>query len=370
MKEMNATTLRERLEAGETLEVVDIRESDEFDAWHIFGSRNVPVYAALGQGNADSLTQQAESLPNDRPIVTVCRAGRMSQHAAGLLQSMGFEAISLAGGIRGWGAVWSVAEIPFEDATAFLQIRRNGKGCLSYLFGKDGEACVVDPCVEVDAYLTLARDHGLRITQVVETHVHADHLSRARELARLTGASLLLPRNDRVTYEYEPITDGADLTLGGLRVEAISTPGHTGESTCYLVDGQVLLTGDTLFASAVGRPDLEKGDEGADAGAHALFNSLQDKLLGRFDDMRFYPGHTSDPIGFDRQPIGGTIAGARRDLDLLGLDEQPFVERILSSLQSKPPNHHAIIAVNEGKQDLGLNDPLDVEAGPNRCAAG
>ena len=131
-----------------------------------------------------------------------------------------------------------------------------------------------------------------------------------------------------------------------------------------------MLTGDTLFSSAVGRPDLEKGDAGADAGAHALYASLQQKLLGRFDEMRFYPAHTSDPIGFDREPIGGSIATARAELDLLTLGEQAFVDRILASLQPKPPNHHAIIAVNEGKQELGLTDPLDVEAGPNRCAAG
>ena len=152
MSEMNATTLRERLEAGESLEVVDIREENEFEAWHIFGSRNVPVFNALGQGRGEGLAQQAESFPRDRPIVTVCRAGRMSQRAADLLESMGFETINLAGGIRGWGAVWSISEIPFEGATAFFQIRRNGKGCLSYLFGKDGQACVVDPSVEVDAY--------------------------------------------------------------------------------------------------------------------------------------------------------------------------------------------------------------------------
>ena len=370
MKEMNATALRERLEAGESLEVVDIREGDEFDAWHIFGSRNVPVYNALRAGRTEGLAQQAETLPSDRPIVTVCRAGLVSKRAADLLESMGFEAISLAGGIRGWGAVWSVAEIASKSDTVFLQIRRNGKGCLSYLFGTDGQACVVDPCVEVDAYLEIAREKALRITQVLETHVHADHLSRARELARLTGANLLLPRNDRVIYDYEPVTDDADLTLGGLPVEAIATPGHTGESMCYLVDGKVLLTGDTLFASAVGRPDLEKGDEGADAGAHALFSSLHEKLLERFDDVRFYPAHTSDPIGFDRQPIGGSIATARRELDLLALAEQPFVDRILNSLRPKPPNHHGIIAVNEGKQDLGPIDPLDIEAGPNRCAAG
>jgi len=371
MKEMNAITLRERLEAGEALEVLDIRETDEFDSWHIYGSRNIPVYDALREGADGGLTEKAGDLSTDNPVVTVCRTGVMSKRAVALLESAGFEAINLAGGIRGWGAVWSIAGVPFEkDGAVFLQIRRNGKGCLSYLFGCDGQACVVDPCVDVDAYLETAKEHGLKIVQVVETHVHADHLSRARELVRITGADFLMPRNARVTYEYNAIDDGADLTLGGLRVEAISTPGHTGESTCYLVEGQVLLTGDTLFATAVGRPDLEKGDEGAEDGAHMLFGSLHEKLLDRFEDIPFYPAHTSDPIGFDRQPIGSTMAASRSKQALLALDEPAFVERILGSLQAKPPNHHGIIAVNEGKKDLGLIDPLDVEAGPNRCAAG
>jgi glyoxylase-like metal-dependent hydrolase (beta-lactamase superfamily II)/rhodanese-related sulfurtransferase len=371
MEEMNAIALRERLEAGEALSVVDIRETDEFDSWHIFGSRNIPVYDALRAGEEVDLAAKTDGLSTASPVVTVCRSGVMSKRAAALLESAGFKAISLQGGIRGWGAVWSVAGVPFDkDGAVFLQIRRNGKGCLSYLFGRDGQACVVDPCVDVDAYLETAKDAGLKIVQVLETHVHADHLSRARELARITGADLLLPRNERVTYDYVAIDDGSDLTLGGMRVEAIGTPGHTGESTCYLVEDQVLLTGDTLFATAVGRPDLEKGDAGAEDGAHLLFGSLREKLLGRFEDIPFYPAHTSDAIGFDKQPIGGTIAETRKEQSLLALDEPAFVERILGSLQAKPPNHYGIIAVNEGKKDLGAIDPLDVEAGPNRCAAG
>lgn len=369
MKEMNAAALRERLESGHPIDVIDIRETDEFDSWHIFGSRNIPVYNALRDGDDGGLAAKAGAPKHT--VVTVCRSGNVSKRAAALLESAGFEAISLAGGMRGWGAVWSIAEVPFDkDDALFLQIRRNGKGCLSYLFGRNGEACVVDPCVDVDAYLETAKQAGLSITQVLETHVHADHLSRARELARITGADLLLPRNERVTYDYVALDDGAELTLGGMRVEAISTPGHTGESTCYLVEGRVLLTGDTLFATAVGRPDLEKGDAGAAHGAQLLFGSLHEKLLDRFDDIPFYPAHTSDPIGFDRQPIGGTTATSRAEQPLLSLDRQTFVERILGSLQAKPPNHHGIIAVNEGRQDLGTIDPLDVEAGPNRCAAG
>ena len=371
MQEINALTLRERLEANDAIEVVDIRDQSEFDSWHIFGSRNVPVYSALKMGDDASLMQRANELPKDKTLVTVCRAGFMSQRAAILLGSLGFDVLSLNGGIRGWGAVWSVAPIEMaREGATMLQVRRNGKGCLSYLFGVGGEAAVVDPSVDVDAYLELAKSLGLKIVQVIETHVHADHLSRARELARLTGADLLMPENDRVQFDYQPIHDGTKMQLGGLEVEAIATPGHTGESCCYLVDGQLLLTGDTLFATAVGRPDLERGDEGADAGAHALFASLHEKLLKRFDAMVFYPAHTAGPVGFDQQPICGRFDEIREQQELLKLDEPAFVDRVLASLQEKPPNHHGIIAVNEGTQDLGGVDPLDVEAGPNRCAAG
>ena len=371
MREMTALELRQQLEAGEAIDVVDIRDEPEFVGWNIHGSRNVPVYSQLKMGDDHSLVARVDEIPKDKTIVTVCRAGFMSQRAALILEQFGYDVISLQGGIRGWGAVWSVAPIETGvEGAVFLQVRRNGKGCLSYLFGKDGEAAVVDPSVDVDAYLEIAQQHGLKISQVVETHVHADHLSRARELARLTGAPLLMAQNDRVQYDYEPVGDGTQLQLGGLQVEAIATPGHTGESLCYLVEGRLLLTGDTLFATAVGRPDLEQGDEGAEEGAHALYRSLHTRLLSRFESLPFYPAHTSDAVGFDQKPIGGDLSDTREQQPLLQLDESAFVTRVLDSLQAKPPNHHAIISINEGKQELGLVDPLDVEAGPNRCAAG
>ena len=255
MTEITVSELKTRLEAGEPVAVVDIRESDEYTGWHIYGSRNVPVYNAIGSNRLDLVERGAKDLPADHLVVTVCRVGLRSRTAAAAFRQLGLDAVSLIGGIRGWGAVWTEARIVLEsgpDAT-FLQIRRNGKGCLSYLIGTDGEAVVVDPSVEVSAYLDIAEREGLRVTHVLETHVHADHLSRARELCTITGAELVMPPNDRVTYPYTPIEDGGVLPVGGLSLEAIATPGHTGESTCYLVNGEALLTGDTLFVESVAR---------------------------------------------------------------------------------------------------------------------
>ena len=197
MNQITVSELKAQLVAGDTVEVVDIRASDEYSGWHIHGSRNVPVYNALRGGSDRSLIDGASSLPRDQPIVTVCRMGIMSQKAASALSALGFDAHSLVGGIRGWGGVWSEAHIPLMavEGAELVQVRRNGKGCLSYIVGSAGEAAVVDPSVDSEVYLRAAERDDLRITRVLETHVHADHLSRARELCEATGAKLTMRDN-------------------------------------------------------------------------------------------------------------------------------------------------------------------------------
>jgi glyoxylase-like metal-dependent hydrolase (beta-lactamase superfamily II) len=159
------------------------------------------------------------------------------------------------------------------------------------------------------------------------------------------------------------------MEVGGIPIEAIATPGHTSESTCYLVGEHVLLTGDTLFTDAVGRPDLERGDAGAREGARALFRSLR-TLLERFDDPRFHATHTAGSIGFDGEPIGASLAAARERIELLRAGELEFVDSVLRSLRAKPPNFESIIAVNEGRTRIDPEDALEIEAGPNCCAVG
>jgi glyoxylase-like metal-dependent hydrolase (beta-lactamase superfamily II) len=370
MQEIGAQELKDRLEAGDSLRVLDIREADEYAGWHIHGSSNLPVYDALRREENDTLLDGSGDFPKDEQLVVVCRAGILSRKAAALLSGAGFNACSLSGGMRGWSQVWSEAAVP-DIRFKLIQLRRNGKGCLSYFFGGEGQAAVVDPSVEIGAYLRLAEREGMKISRVLETHVHADHLSRARELCAATGATLVLPANERVTYPYTATRDGDTMTVGGVSVETILTPGHTMESACYLLDGNgPLLTGDTLFVDAVGRPDLERGAAGAEAGARALYASLRHRLFDRFESVTVLPAHHGQPIGFGGEPIGSSLADIRPRLELLELEEEVFVSRVIASLQAKPPNHETIIAMNEGKAQLAGIDPRDLEAGPNRCAAG
>jgi len=372
MSEITAEQLKDGLGSATPPLVLDIRPPAEYEAWHIEGAINLPVYDSLKAGNVEEAVHAFEGLPTDRPLVAVCRAVFISQKAAHLLERMHKKVTSLQGGMRGWGAVWTEARIPLTSAptATLLQVRRNGKGCLSYVLIDGDQAAVVDPSVSTDAYLELVARHGARVTMVLETHVHADHLSRARDLALHTMAELIYPQNDRLTFLYRAVRDGDRLRVGAVELEVMATPGHTGESVCYRIGDDVLLTGDTLFTSAVGRPDLEKGSAGAEAGAHMLWASLHGKLQGLPGGLRVLPAHHAAAIGFDGTPVAATLADLRTGLDLLQVPEDAFVARILGLLQAKPPNFEMVVAVNEGKAGLEGIDPLDVEAGPNRCAVG
>ena len=363
---ITADALRRRLEAGQPVTVLDIRPASEFEEWHVPGSRNVPAYEALKQGKAGPIADL--SLPEDGPVVTVCGAGKTSRAAARLLQGRGETAYSLEGGIRSWSLAWNTAEVDPGDAAArIIQIRRTGKGCLSYLIGAGGEAAVIDASLPPEVYVSLAEERGWRITHVLDTHVHADHLSRSRLLAGRAEATLHLPEQERSRFDFAPMHDGNVLTVGDVHLRALRTPGHTGESTCYLLDDVALFTGDTLFTDGVGRPDLEATGKEAQARAEALYDSLQRLLCDVSHEALVLPGHTSQPAPFDEILIGDTMEAVRGRTETLSLAKDAFVERILGRIPPTPPNYERIVELNEAGQ-AEVEDLLDLEAGANRCA--
>ena len=177
-----------------------------------------------------------------------------------------------------------------------------GLAQVAYLVGDEqaGVAAVIDPRRDIDLYLELARAAGLRITDVFETHVHADFVSGALEVAAATGATLHASRSGALDYPHHALDDGDEVEIGGLRVRALHTPGHTPEHLCFFVtDPQgehggsaappALFTGDMLFVGEVGRPDL-LGQDATDTLAGQLFDSVQ-RLRELPDTLLVYPGH-------------------------------------------------------------------------------
>lgn len=229
-------------------------------------------------------------------------------------------------------------------------------GCAAYALGCGGEGIgmVVDPRLdEVDAYVAFASAKGLRLSHVVETHVHADHRSGARLLAERTGATLGLHASADVGYPFTPLTHGQELVLGNVRVRVLHTPGHTPESICLAVTDRrrgpepwFLLTGDTLFVGAVGRPDLPGR---AAENAAQLHRSLHHELLGFADDVEILPGHFAGSAcgaGLSGKP-SSTIGFEKRWNPLLRATEEEFVRAVVE-VPEKPAAMEAILRENRG----------------------
>lgn len=229
-------------------------------------------------------------------------------------------------------------------------------GCASYLFGCGtvGKCAVVDPRAEdLDAYVAFAEAKGMRIAQVVDTHVHADHRSGGAELARRTGAPYRLHAAADVQVPFTPLRDGDELDLGNTRVKVVHTPGHSPESVCLVVtdlkrgtDPWFVVTGDTLFVGAVGRPDLPGRAAESAAQLHA---SIHERLLTLPDDVELYPGHFSGSVcgvGLSGKP-SSTIAFERRWNPMLTLDREQFIAA-LADVPPKPANMEQILSVNRG----------------------
>ncbi len=362
---IDTDSLQQMLDRGQPVTVLDIRPADERAEWAIPGSVYVNAYEALKANDADALA--GVDLPGNRPVVTVCGAGATSLKAAAQLRARGWQAWSLAGGMKGWSLAWNIAEAPLPDSSAqIVQVRRTGKGCLSYLIGSDGEATVIDAALDPQVYLALARERGWRITHVLDTHVHADHLSRGRKLADMCAATFYLMATERVSFPVTAVRDREVLTIGAARLQVLHTPGHTLESACYLLNDRALFTGDTLFLNGIGRPDLEANPTEARRRAHLLFHSLQ-SVLSFPPETLIYPGHVSEPVPFDGQPLVDSMAVVRERVRLLHVSEEAFVESLLARIPATPPNHHRIVELNQDGL-LPDSDPTELEAGANRCA--
>jgi hydroxyacylglutathione hydrolase len=237
------------------------------------------------------------------------------------------------------------------------QITHDDLGCASYLIGDEDEgvAAVVDPKLDVEEYLRLARYLGVEIRHILETHNHADHVSGHSRLAAATGATIHVHREAAAEYDHEPIDDGWELELGTLLVRAMHTPGHRPEHTAFvLVDTArgpepwAVLTGDTLFVGDIARPDLAVEKE---EGARGIFQSLR-RLLELPPQTEVWPGHLGGSLcggpGMDMK-VASTIGYEAAHNDLLAeADEDRFVERAIATLGPQPPNLKAIVEINRG----------------------
>ncbi len=247
-----------------------------------------------------------------------------------------------------------------------MYIRQLYTGCISeaaYYIESNGEAAIIDPLRDIDSYLQLAEERHSVIKYIFETHFHADFVSGHLELSKATGAPVVFGPQTKAGYEILIAKDGEKFALGSTLIEVLHTPGHTPESTCFLLKNEeskeyAVFTGDTLFCGDVGRPDLSQtdGSTTTEQLAAQLYNSLQQKILPLPDDVIVYPAHgPGSSCGKNLGPkTHSTIGGERKtNYALQPQSEAEFIKAVTDGL-TPPPSYFSINAeINKtGYEDL------------------
>lgn len=350
--------------------ILDVRASDAFERWRIEGrahidSLNIPYWTALAEGESIKL-----QLPVDRDVVVVCAHGGSSDM---VVETLGLPNLrNLAGGMDAW-AKTLVPHVLWDDGTQFVvQFDRIAKACLSYVVGaRGGTMAAIDPAADLEPYLAIADEMDARITDVFDTHLHADHISIARQIAEHAGATYHISEGDAdgAAFEFTPLRDGAVFTFGtmGLIVRSVATPGHTPGSTSLEVGGQFLMTGDAVFVSGIGRPDLGGL---TDPWARDLFHTIHEKLAMLDHDVDVCPAHytarsESGADGSLRRRLGDLLA---HDPVVSMTDEESFVQHVVTHLGAPPLIYQDIRKVNMGWTDVDDERAKELEVGRNECA--
>ena len=367
-----------RLDRGERIFLLDVRNDEEYEHWRIEARRPVETIHVPYFDFIEDDQGSIGKVPKDREVVVLCAPGGSSEMVVGMLAEAGVSSKNVKGGMIAYGVYLEPVKVPLaaEAAERFelWQVNRRGKGCLSYVVRSGVEAVVVDPSRHVEWYEGFVAGKGARIVRVLDTHVHADHVSGGPSLARKLGVPYFVAAGEGFELHH-PVTtleDGARIRVGvekGVEIEVrvISTPGHTPGSTSYLVDGGHLLTGDTLFVASVGRPDL--GGHVEEWGL-ALFETLHARLRELPDETVILPAHYGD-IGeiSEAGVVSGALGRLRRSVPemRIGMPEA-FIEAVRGAVKDPPKPYSEIIEVNLGAKTASPEKIEEWEIGKNQCA--
>ncbi|SFD13380.1 Glyoxylase, beta-lactamase superfamily II [Bacillus sp. 491mf] len=356
----------------EELFILDVRNAADYVDWKIEGKQVASInkpYFDLLEGVDGILAE----LPKNQDILVVCAKEGSSMFVAEQLVEAGIENVYyLVGGMKAWSEYVKPIKVGnLKDGGSIYQFNRVGKGCLSYMVVSNGEAAVIDSVRTIEAYESFAKEQGVVITNVLDTHLHADHISGGRKLAEKINGTYWLPPKDaeEVVFSYEPLVEGTVITVGTTKIDmqAIYSPGHTIGSMSFIVDDSYLLSGDILFVDSIGRPDLAGK---AEDWVSDLRNTLYKRYKELSQDLTVLPAHYSKVSELDEQ---GVVSAKLKDLFVqnAGLNienEAEFRRTVTENLPPQPNAYQEIRQTNMGKINPNEEEQREMEIGPNRCA--
>lgn len=370
VKVMTAKEVTNKILNKENLFILDVRNVSDFNDWKIEGENfeylNLPYFELI-----DGVEEILDKIPTNKEVLVVCAKEGSSKMVAEMLSNEGLDVSYFKGGMKSWSEHLYKAKVYEDEKVKVFEFVRVGKGCLSYMVVSDGEALIVDPARFTEEYIEAAKEEGAVITHIVDSHLHADHISGGKDLAKLTGASYYLMKSEGAVFDFKPLENYEKIEFKDVELEvlAVKTPGHTPGSVSFFVNKKLLFSGDTIFISGLGRPDL--GNKVREW-ANDLYNTVYNKVSEIADDVIVLPAHYAD---FDREInkdgfIGDTLGNIRtRNEKMFNTTRENFLNNVEKSASSvKPPNFEEIISINRGVEEADYERMQELEIGPNRCA--
>jgi glyoxylase-like metal-dependent hydrolase (beta-lactamase superfamily II) len=348
--------------------LLDVRNPIEAARWRpegpgLTGYLNLPYFAFV-----EDEDDAAARVPVASEVLVLCAKGGSSAYVADVLLARGMNASNIEGGMTAWAAHHRIEQInPQSDAFALYQAVRPAKGCLSYIIISDGEALIADSSRHIEAYQDFVDRLGARIVCVVDTHLHADHVSGGAALSNEAAAAYFLADEDAAGAAIAHSAMPRCIRIGKTPIDIVTlaVPGHTMGSTALLIDKRYLISGDTLLPDGVGRPDL--GNK-AREWTGLLYESLAGVLARLQPNTVVLPAHASSATHYDDRGVC-----TRRLGDLLAVqplsDREGFVEMTARAAEAttQPAEYAQIRRVNLG-EPATAEELESLEIGVNKCA--
>ncbi len=376
--EVSSAELATALEAGDPLQLVDVRAPTRVKAGHIELGPDAMFHNIVGSHLIKHTSISRTGIDPEIPVAVICGVGNDSRVIAHHLKGLGCDARSLTGGMSAWMRLTVPRELdPPPSLDRAIQFDRLGKGALGYLLISDGKAVIIDPPRDASAYVKLLHESDARLVAVADTHVHADYISGAADLAQSNGVPYYLHPADAVypydgtpgRIEFEALASGKTIEFGRSCLHAVHTPGHTEGSCTYIIDGSFAFTGDFLFIESVGRPDLAGKTE---EWTLRLWESIDSARRSWSPDTLVHPGHyATDAERRDDRTLGerfGILLQENEPLTIQGRDG--FVDWVNRRSGSFPEAYRTIKAVNIGLVRVSEAQAEELEVGKNECALG